>query len=197
MWKQDLDLDFNRIYLHLYFSQCALIWKQIWQKRDINSRLFEFMLINLCAHHLFSLRWYDYYYYLTTWAEQIRWLSLSTLLANFVGEIGKQNLTELIFRISFWNVTHMLWASYKWFDGKYSPAKVANRLMWWKEQGKRENPRRKVKKQRKRWKRNWNERIRKRKERVEFSRNKWTTRNEKCIPTCFHIQYRFIIQFHK
>lgn len=41
------------------------------------------------------------------------------------------------FRISFWNVTHMLWASYKWSDGEYIlPAKVANRLMWWKSEKK-------------------------------------------------------------
>lgn len=154
----------------------------------------------------FFPRLYDYYYYLTTWAEQIHGLSPSLLLSTSLTlseRLENKNLTELIFRISFWNVTHMLWASYKWFDGKYLPGKVANRLMWWKEQEREKRKdetecKKKSEEATQEIKRNWNERIRKsREERTKLSRNKWTTRNEKCIPTCFHIQYRFIIQFHK
>lgn len=53
VWKQD----WVSILIE-YFKNDRAQMKQIWQKKDINSRLFEFMLINLCAffpyNNLFS-----------------------------------------------------------------------------------------------------------------------------------------------
>lgn len=123
-------------------------------------------------------------------------------LSQFVEEIGKQNITELIFRISFWNVTHMLWASYKWFDGKYLPGKVANRLMWWKSERKwkrirEEKWRSKVKNEKQNKNRTKEQEREREKEENEIQ---LATSEQPEMKNAFRlvsIFNRFIIQFHK